>query len=206
MRAVLFAGAPIDDYAAVKQYIQGTDVIACADSGLLHAYNLGLDVNLAIGDFDSFKGNIAADEVHRLPTHKDDTDCMALARILIERGFDEVVMLGCIGARIDHTLGAISVMLHLHKAGVAVTAADSKHLIRVVSDGIIRFAPQYSYFSLIPFGCAAAEGVCIDGAEYALQNTTLTADFPLGVSNRAVADAVTVSVSRGTLLVIESRD
>lgn len=208
VKAILFAGAPIDDYSAVLPYLQGANCVACADSGLRHAYHLGLKVDLAIGDFDSFDGDIAAAEVVKLPVHKDDTDCMALARILIQRGYDEVVLLGCLGARIDHTLGALSVMLHLHRSSINVIAADGKHTVRIVSDGgSVSFSPRRDgYFSVIPFGCSVACGVCIDGGEYPLRDAMLSADFPLGVSNRAVADKLTVSVGEGTLLVIESRD
>ena len=48
---------------------------------------------------------------------------------------------------------------------------------------------------------ADAEGVTIEGAKYALSGATLTADFPLGVSNHFTGSAVRVAVRRGCLLI-----
>ena len=48
---------------------------------------------------------------------------------------------------------------------------------------------------------ADAEGVTIQGAQYPLADAALTADFPLGVSNHFIGQAVRVAVRRGCLLI-----
>ena len=61
----------------------------------------------------------------------------------------------------------------------------------------------WQYFSLFPLeGCA--EGVCVQGAFYELDNATLTPDFPIGVSNEWAKNRgpVTVRIDKGALAVI----
>ena len=48
---------------------------------------------------------------------------------------------------------------------------------------------------------ADAEGVTIQGAQYPLADAALTADFPLGVSNHFIGQAVRVAVRQGCLLI-----
>ncbi|MEG1536591.1 MAG: hypothetical protein RR416_06460, partial [Clostridia bacterium] len=44
--------------------------------------------------------------------------------------------------------------------------------------------------------------VSLDGFAYPLSNATLTNRFPLGQSNEIVDDVATISVSKGTIMVI----
>lgn len=60
---------------------------------------------------------------------------------------------------------------------------------------------NWTYFSLFPLE-GTAEGVCIRGAKYPLENGTLTADFPLAVSNAFAADEVELTVAKGPVVVI----
>ena len=48
-------------------------------------------------------------------------------------------------------------------------------------------------------------GVSIRGAHYEAEDITLTAGFPLGVSNHFAGKEVTVSVKEGSLLLIWER-
>lgn len=64
----------------------GDLVIAC-DAGYPAALRLGLKPALAVGDFDSYGGEIAPDvEVVRTPVRKDDTDTMTGLRLGLGRG------------------------------------------------------------------------------------------------------------------------
>ena len=61
----------------------------------------------------------------------------------------------------------------------------------------------WQYFSLFPLE-GRAEGVCVQGAFYELDNATLTPDFPIGVSNEWAKNRgpVTVRIDKGALAVI----
>jgi thiamine pyrophosphokinase len=78
---------------------------------------------------------------------------------------------------------------------IATVVKDSEICLRGASDGLI---------SVFCMG-ADAEGVTIEGLQYSLTDGTLTAGFPLGVSNHFVGKNGKVSVKDGSLLVIYDR-
>ena len=50
-----------------------------------------------------------------------------------------------------------------------------------------------------------AEGVTLENLHYPLKNGTLTSGFPLGVSNHFTGQEATVTVKKGSLLVLWDR-
>ena len=74
--------------------------------------------------------------------------------------------------------------------------------LTAICDGgeITLTAGQNSVFSVFCLG-ADAEGVTIENAKYPLTDAVLTADFPLGVSNHFIGQAVRVAVRCGCLLI-----
>jgi thiamine pyrophosphokinase len=51
-----------------------------------------------------------------------------------------------------------------------------------------------------------AHGVTIRGLQYELENGTLSAGFPLGVSNHFTGEAAEITVEQGSLLVLWDRE
>jgi thiamine pyrophosphokinase len=51
-----------------------------------------------------------------------------------------------------------------------------------------------------------AKGVTLTGLKYELTNGTLTAGFPLGVSNHFTGKSATVSVKNGSILILYDRE
>lgn len=175
-------------------------VIAC-DRGYAHAQWLGVTPDLVIGDFDSYGGVIAPNvPVITLPTHKDDTDTGYALRYAVEHGYARIHILFALGDRIDHSLANIQSATKAAKQGVAVTLYGQDTRLHVLSNGAItqnvRAGQALSVLSLSDI----CRGVSISGAEYQLQNATLTNDYPLGVSNQAEGQ-VRIAVSEGVLLV-----
>ena len=75
----------------------------------------------------------------------------------------------------------------------------------VVKDGAITFpATAEGIVSVFCMG-KDAEGVSIDGLQYALKDGTLSAGFPLGVSNHFAHKAAKIAVKDGSLLIIYDR-
>ena len=102
-RCVIIGGAPIENYREIRKYLKTDDYIICCDSGLMHCEGLCIQPNLIIGDFDSWNGPMLPEETMRLPREKDDTDTMAAVREAVRRGFEEFLLLGVFGKRMDHT-------------------------------------------------------------------------------------------------------
>ena len=139
-----------------------------------------------------------------LPAEKDDTDTHYAARLAVEKGFDEALILGVLGgARLDHSLAAIAAGLWLAKQGPKVTIAGRGAVLRYVLPGRPARVPHdpEAYFSLFPLE-GAAGGVCITGAKYPLQNARLVPDATLGASNETRPGGAEVRVADGSLLLV----
>lgn len=52
-----------------------------------------------------------------LPCEKDDTDTVFAVKTMVQRGYDDFLLIGVIGARLDHTLGNVSILLYLDSLG-----------------------------------------------------------------------------------------
>ena len=78
-------------------------------------------------------------------------------------------------------------------------------LATVLAPGQLTFAPQdEGILSVFCLG-AEASGVNLRGLQYPLDNATLTASFPLGVSNHFLGKAAQVSLAAGQLLILWDR-
>ena len=202
-RCVIVGGAGIENYKRIKDMLRDNDFVIYCDCGLKHQDALGIEPDLIIGDFDSWENPNANTETIVLPVVKDDTDTFFAVKEAVKRGYDEFLIIGVFGGRLDHTLGNLSIMLNLFKQGKKVSAADDYSIITVVGESAEYISEEFSFFSLLAID-GKAEGVTIKGAKYPLENAVFTPDFPLGVSNEVLpGETAEVSVKRGNLILIK---
>lgn len=199
----IFGGYTEEFSLEILKKIKEEDFIICADKGVLTAKRYGINPNLIIGDFDSYKGEIIYNcNVIRLPEEKDDTDLHYAAKKAAELGFEKVVLSGVTGGRLDMTLATIATLSLLDSKGVKATVLDSSQQIFITHTSLTIKRPDYNaHLSVFPMG-DRAEGVSIKGAYYSVDNLTLTQDFPIGVSNFFLKDSVQISVNKGTVIVL----
>lgn len=184
--------------------IQKTDYILAADGGLTHVQALGLTPNGILGDFDSLGYVPHAATV--FPVEKDDTDAMLAVRQGLALGYQRFLLYGSLdGPRLDHTVANFQTLQFLADHGATGYLVGIDTVATVIKNESIRFsADAEGVLSVFCMG-KDAQGVCISGLKYPLSGGTLTAGFPLGVSNRFVGNAATVSVENGSLLVLWNR-
>ena len=203
-RCVIVGGAPIARPEELRAYLRGDDFLICCDGGLRHAAALGRQPDLIVGDFDSCEDPHAAIETIVLPRAKDDTDSCFAAKEALRRGFRDFLLLGAVGARLDHTLGNLAVALMLAGAGAKVRLADDFSEMELVSDEAA-VTDAIAYFSLLPLG-GAAEGVSVTGAKFPLSGAVLGPESSLGVSNEPLpGETARIRVEKGTLLLVRVR-
>jgi thiamine pyrophosphokinase len=65
--------------------------------------------------------------------------------------------------------------------------------------------PNFKYFSLIAAD-EKVKGVSVEGAKYPLKNKTLSRCVQFAVSNEIVKNAALITVKKGGVYIIESRD
>lgn len=204
-RCVVVGGAPIGNYDAVRQYLRPDDFVICCDSGLKHREKLGVSPDMIVGDFDSAEDPHLPVETVILPCEKDDTDTMAAVREAVRRGFEEFLLIGVIGGRLDHTLANIYILLWLEKQGKKALAADDYSEMEIVSRAPAYIEDHYPYFSVLNIG-GIAKGITIRNAKYTLENAEISCEWQYGVSNEPLpGKTASVSVSGGMLLLIKDR-
>jgi thiamine pyrophosphokinase len=200
-RCVIFCAAGFDGLALP---IDIDDLVIAADGGLRHTQAIGITPTLILGDFDSL--GYTPDESLVFPVEKDDTDAMLAAREGLRRGCDEFYFYGSLdGKRLDHTVANFQTLQFLADQGATGYLIGADYLVTVVKNGTLRFpAGATGIVSLFCLG-ADARGVTLEGLKYPLEDGTLTAGFPLGVSNHFIGTDATVSVRDGSLLVLWDR-
>ena len=182
------------------------DLVIAADGGLAYAQSLGLEPQVILGDFDSLGRTPAGDNVLRYPVEKDDTDSMLALREGLRRGYRRFLLYGALdGPRLDHTVANFQALAFLAERGAFGVLAGVDTMAAVVKNGGLRFPKDalgiISVFCLGP----DAEGVTIRNLQYSLEKGSLTAAFPLGVSNHFVGEPGEISVKQGSLLVLWPR-
>lgn len=184
------------------------DITVAADSGYNNAVKLGVKPDFAVGDFDSFPENKIPSDVERInvPSEKDFTDTMLAVEVALEKGAREIVIIGGLDGRLDHTLSNMSVLEMLAERNVCATIENGKNRVRFIK-GTSTLVPKskYKYLSLI----AADEkikGVSIEGCKYPLDNAVLKKNKQYAVSNEIEGNVALISVRKGGLFIIESSD
>lgn len=202
---VVAGGAPI---VVPVGEIGSFDLVIAADSGVDRAAEVGLGVDVAVGDFDSVSAEALARagrsgaELVNHPTVKDETD-LELAMLLAgSGGTRSITVIGLGGGRIDHHLANYFLLADDRFAAFAVDAYEGSARVSVIHECRTIVGRVGELVSLLPIG-GDTTGVTTTGLAYALDNSTLTSSSPRGVSNIMTEASATVSVEEGTLLVVQ---
>ncbi len=205
-RCVIVGAAPADDLRYMDTLIADDDFLIAADGG----YNTLLQIHrvpaMLVADFDSAERQSsypAGVDVCVLPVRKDDTDTLAAAKMAVDRGYTDFLLLGCMGGRLDHTFANLQVMAWLNRQGCRVQMADKGTLLTMLSPGnhVLEFVPDRG-FSLLAYD-EPVTSLTVQDASYTVEDATLTTDIPLGVSNAFLPNQpVKISFATGRLLVL----
>ena len=201
-KCVIFCAAAFRELA--EPLAEG-DLVIAADGGLRHTRALGIRPQVVLGDFDSL--GYVPEGAALFPVEKDDTDAMLAVRRGLEAGCREFILYGSLdGPRLDHTVANFQTLQYLCDHGAWGYLAGLDYHVTVVSGSGLRFpAGCRGEISVFCMG-SDAEGVTLTGLHYPLENGTLTAGFPLGVSNHFTGEPAQISVRKGSLLVLWNRE
>lgn len=202
---VLAGGEPIPARRLLD--LGPADLVIAADSGAENAAAAGLSVDVLVGDLDSITkqtldeviGGGTSIEAHH--PDKDATDLELALATALDRGADEIVVVGGGGRRLDHLLGNVAVVASRALRHVPVRWELERETAYVVHRRRAIPVAAGSTFSLIPIA-GDARGVTLTGSKWNLRDAKLDAGTSLGVSNIAVASELRVEVRDGTLLVV----
>jgi thiamine pyrophosphokinase len=204
-RCVIVGGADINNYDFIREKLLLDDYVVFCDSGLKHLEQLRVKPNLIVGDFDSHDNPHLDVETIVLPCEKDDTDTVYAVKEAIKRGYANFLLIGVVGARLDHTLGNVSILLYLDSLGKNGCLIDDYSEMEIVSNEPAYIDDSYAYFSLLNIS-GIAKGITIEDAKYPLNNAEITCEYQYGISNEVLPGRIAkVSVNEGNLLLIKVR-
>ncbi len=204
MKCVIVSGAPENDLEYMKKYFNNSYII-CADSGYKKCEYLNIKPNLIIGDFDSSDKPKCDCEIISLNVRKDDTDTFHCVKTAIAKGYDEIVILGGIGSRIDHTYSNIISVNYCFDNHVKCTLVNKHNAISIISGDNVIKSDGFKYFSVFAL-FDKCSGLTINNAEYNLNNATVLPAEQYTQSNAFISDTVQINIKEGKILLILSND
>lgn len=171
--------------------------IVCADGGANKMRRWKIRPHLIIGDMDSLipltKRVYSDVEMLTIPD-QNTTDLEKVFEYLVNHNYTHVVVASATGNRIDHTLATIGTVLK-YGTNMDIVIKDALFdMFFVKSARTIETKPGQR-ISLMPFGVCA--GVTTEGLRYPLAHGTMEFGVRDGISNEAVGDVVTVTVTVG---------
>ena len=198
----------------IVEHPEKSDLVIAADSGYDNAATLGVKVDVLLGDMDSITESFNAvpegTEIIKMPPEKDDTDTSLAVKLAIERGCDNIVIIGGLSGRLDHTMANLSLLEWLSHAGgktrfIRALITDGKNRARFIeNDSALIPRSIFKYLSLVP-ASKVCRGVTIKGCKYPLNNAKLSrGNAQYTTSNEIEGNVALIEIKRGALYIIES--
>ena len=207
MRAFIYTGGNICE-KNITEHPKGDDLIIAADSGYKNARALGVTPHILLGDFDSLGGAELPESIETLqvPAEKDFTDTQLAVDTAVKKGAVEIIIIGGLSGRLDHTMSNLAILEDLYEKRIHAVIADGYNRVRYLDSTSTLIARSgYRYLSLLCLS-KKVKGVSVEGCKYPLANARLSRNFQFAISNEIVGNCALISVRKGGIYVIESRD
>lgn len=202
MKGVLFTGGAAPEYKYIKKEIKEADIIVAADSGFDTAVKMGVKPDIVIGDMDSINHldileKYPPDRVLCFSEDKDKTDTELGLIYLQKNKYDEIVLIGGGGGRMDHFLGIV--FLFDKDFSPAIWYTHSTRMQKIT--GRIQVpSMKGKTVSFFPAGKSQCR-MKSEGLKWPLDNL-LWSRGDMGLSNIATEDPFCIEVLEGNLLMV----
>ena len=208
-RAVVLCNGPQPPVPLLGYWLNGSDLFVCTDAAG-HPYDhLPRAPDVVIGDFDSLAGRILSGRGGPKFLQVADqytTDSEKALLYLEAEGFEEVVLMGATGWRLDHTLYNVHLLERFADRLRIIIAGHHADTVRLGPDSQVSLDLLPGVlFSVIP-ACGTVTGVTFEGAMYPLLGETIEPGGPAMISNRVTMSPLLVSVGTGSLLLSVHRE
>lgn len=205
MQTTIFLNGKIPREPIVKQFTSRTDYIIAADGGANYLKKKNILPKIILGDLDSIskssldyflKKKVKIEKIEEQET----TDFEKCLNYCIRKKLKDIVVIGGIGGRADHTLNNISVLKRF---------SGRLKVIMIDNDFEIFFTKRRTTFkypinqTVSLFGLPKALNVNSKGLQYLLSDEDLEFGVREGALNKSVSDTVTISYEGGSILLFK---
>ena len=206
MRAFIYTGGKINKQN-ITEHPKGDDIKIAADSGYENAIALGEKPDILLGDFDSISVRPDKDiETVEVPSEKDFTDTQLAIETAVRKGADDIVIIGGLSGRLDHTLSNLSALEDLWSKRIHAVATDGFNRVRYIdSSSALIPRSHYKYLSVIAVS-DVLKGVDIEGCKYPLKNAKISRSFQFAVSNEITGNCALIAIRKGKAFIVESAE
>jgi thiamine pyrophosphokinase len=174
--------------------------VIAADGAAIQLFKKGIFSDVIVGDLDTFKKYARAEDFLQSEiieiSEQDTNDFEKALKIVIERGFKNVLLLGFHGGELEHTLNNWSVLKRFSKLVNICIFDESRYgipLFKSVEFNVFK----NEIISLIPQPKAE---LTTEGLEWPLLKESLELGQREGARNRAISEKVVVKIHSGELL------
>jgi thiamine pyrophosphokinase len=135
-------------------YLRNAEHIICCDGSAESLIMADLEPEAIVGDLDSLDPGIAerfSDRIYK-DSDQDTNDLTKAVRWCINKGYEEIVILGATGKREDHTIGNISLLTEYARELKVIMVTDTGTFTPLLKSSVVRCLPcqQVSIFSINP--------------------------------------------------------
>lgn len=203
-KCLIFAnGKPPRKSVIEYLYKNGYSTLICADGGANYAYKLGLVPDYIIGDLDSIKSDVLKyyqDKTIIIKySRQNDTDVEKCLKFAIQKKYDEAILLGVTGDRLDHSLCNL---------GIVLKFLDRINVKIIHEKSVLMAMSGKQEFNTLPgetislYGFDSKTKITTHGLKYPLHNEPLPFGIRESTSNVALSNKVSLKIKNGTIFII----
>lgn len=196
-------------YKHTFQYLnnKGYKTLFCADGGANSARALDLIPEYIIGDLDSISPDVYEYYCDKCDIIKikrqNDTDVEKCLKFVIKKKYDEAVLLGATGDRLDHSFCNLGLVLKYFRK-INIIIVHQRSLLSGYTGNIILSTIPNEIISL--YGIDSKTRIKSSGLKYPLKNISLPFGQKESTSNIAVNTKVQLQITGGIIFVIRDFD
>jgi thiamine pyrophosphokinase len=182
---------------------KGFHTLICADGGANVAFKYDLLPDFIVGDLDSIQPDVYDyfyDKCEiKLIKRQDNTDVEKCIKLAINKKFEEIMLLGVTGDRLDHTFCNIGIVLKFFDKVKLSIIHKNSYLAAFEGNIILKTIPKET-ISL--YAIDRKTKIISEGLKYPLKNISLPFGKKDGTSNIAIGNLVKLKIKNGKIFVI----
>lgn len=211
MKAVIISGGKEPSKDLLYRELKDANFIIGADKGCEVIYKYDITPDYILGDFDSANMDIVNSieakfcKKLKFKREKDYTDTEIAYNLAVEKGADEIILLGATGTRYDHSLSNLGLMLRGLKKSINVKVIDDNNFIFLTDKPTTLKGSIGDTISFHAY-CDEVKNFTIRSSKYDLTNYNLKLGDSITTSNEFLDKDITITFDSGIIMVLYTKD